>query len=975
MTDSFQACAAASSAVNAATRACQQSESPAVFRIVTPFGRRSISAAPCLHPPGAAEHAQNPGACVSPSRSPGRVREAVTRLEAVLQEQRQRRMLRPPSSTAQGDEAPPAEGKRPLTRSRPTGADPVISLASCLPRPAFATSCHVGSAAGLLDTLRHLMPTAQDWAPLWDSRAPTAARGPAAAALHARHPASAWPVSELQLFTDGSFKGPGRLGWAVTIFERCTDGYCEWHNFLGSFSGTLDAWAARGLCAAEDNIDAESVAFCAATLWALSCPDTVPLSVWTDCQSVLQVVTGSADSQKQGPTSRLLGCCRCLWQALCRKAHPPQAHWIPGHAGLPPNELTDHIAKQACEAPAHGQVPMKFFDFLQHPLLGWLWHFLRPAPSLPPLAELLQGAYEEPDPVPLDCVPKARPVASRHRKVRDLNLCTYNVQSMRGKKDLLRAQFAARKMHVVFFQETRLSDGFCNAPDYYEVRGPSHKGNLGCAIWVARSSPLGSVDKRHIKVLFAEPRLLIARLNAPNLSCYLISAHAPHSGTAAEALQSWWETTERRIRTRCTGRLPFLVGIDANAQVGQITSSALGDHAADAETTGGEFLRLFCESQSLCAPSTFAGATGEAAHQDAEAYTWVSPSGGQYRLDYVLVPQGLLPAVRTCRVHHDFDDGAAVVLSLEGLPEGEPTYEYPRISLRTVEDVRAAEAPFQDVCREAASMPWSANVHQQVASLDQAIWRACGHRPSQLAAHRPYVNEALWQLIRRRKALLSQIRQAGLQQNRARLILGFRSLCTAVGTRPVNRRRLLGIAFSVHTATQDKVSLVEQRKILRRELARGLRASKAEYIEYLARTFAYAADKSDIRALFNALRFFRPAGKTVFKGFGPLAVLLDDKGEAAPTHSRQQEIHRKHFEQQARFWTGLATHSCPLVPGLRPFSALQISRRLPRWRPASGRPKTARHPAPLVSQSASGSHVLLPRQKHCCQSSSKPMYG
>ena len=190
------------------------------------------------------------------------------------------------------------------------------SPAVCLPRPASATACHVGSAVGLLDTLRHLLPTAQDWAPLWDSRAPTAARGPAAVALYARHPAGAWPVSELQLFTDGSFKGPGRLSWAVTVFERCTDGYCEWQNFLGSFSGTLDAWEARGLCAAEDNIDAESVAFCAATLWALSCPDTVQLSIWTDCQSVLQVATGSADCQRQGPTSRLLGRCRCLWQAL-----------------------------------------------------------------------------------------------------------------------------------------------------------------------------------------------------------------------------------------------------------------------------------------------------------------------------------------------------------------------------------------------------------------------------------------------------------------------------------------------------------------------------------------------------------------------------------------------------------------------------------------------------------------------------------
>ena len=58
---------------------------------------------------------------------------------------------------------------------------------------------------------------------------------------------------------------------------------------------------------------------------------------------------------------------------------------------------------------------------------------------------------------------------------------------------------------------------------------------------------------------------------------------------------------------------------------------------------------------------------------------------------FVLVPQGLLPAVKVCKVYHDFDDGgpddhfpASVTVSLAGLPKGEATFEYPRIRLRTV---------------------------------------------------------------------------------------------------------------------------------------------------------------------------------------------------------------------------------------------------------------------------------------------------
>ena len=319
---------------------------------------------------------------------------------------------------------------------------------------------------------------------------------------------------------------------------------------------------------------------------------------------------------------------------------------------------------------------------------------------------------------------------------------------------------------------TRLSDGFCNAQDYYEVRGPSHKGSLGCAIWVARSSPLGAVDKRHIKVLFAEPRLLIARLNAPNLSCYLISAHAPHSGNAAEVLQSWWEAAERQIRKACTGRLPILTGIDANAQVGQITSILPLAATRPTSKPKGENFYVSFAIPNHCVPPPLLREPPEKQPTKTRRHTLGSPPVGAttYRLDYVLVPQGLLPAVRKCRVHHDFDDGgpddhfpASVALSLAGLPEGEPTYEYPRIGLRTVEDVRA---PFLAVCRDEACMPWTANVHQQVANFDQAFWHACGRRPSKPTAHRAYVNEDLWKLIRQRKVLLGQIRQAGLQQDR-----------------------------------------------------------------------------------------------------------------------------------------------------------------------------------------------------------------
>ena len=65
-------------------------------------------------------------------------------------------------------EDPSGEERSPM-RSGPTGVSSDLLLAGCLPGPAATASHPAGTTAGLLDTLRHLLPTAHDWAPLWDS--------------------------------------------------------------------------------------------------------------------------------------------------------------------------------------------------------------------------------------------------------------------------------------------------------------------------------------------------------------------------------------------------------------------------------------------------------------------------------------------------------------------------------------------------------------------------------------------------------------------------------------------------------------------------------------------------------------------------------------------------------------------------------------------------------------------------------------
>ncbi|CAE7268463.1 unnamed protein product [Symbiodinium sp. CCMP2592] len=523
-------------------------------------------------------------------------------------------------------------------------------------------------------------------------------------------------------------------------------------------------------------------------------------------------------------------------------------------------------------------MPQKLASFLRHHALGWLWHLLHPAASLPTLSQLASGTYEAADPVPESCLPQAAPAEHKRKRTgAALNLCTYNVQSMKGKKEILREQFASRQQH----------------------------GNLGCAIWVARSSPLGDVDKRHVKVLLAEPRILLARLNAPRLDCYLLSAHAPHSGATAAEAQAWWRRLQSCIAAHCKKQIPILTGLDANAKVGQYCSEGIGQHAPDDETPNGELLRHLCDHHDFCAPATFAGAHGILAPEDEAAYTWLSPTGGKHRIDYVLLPLALLPNVQSSRVMHDFDDGgpddhfpSTVAVCMAGLPAGEPTLEYRRIPLRTVEDVRSAQCDVDSVCRSFSSHPWADNIHSHVAALDRALWRECTSGPKQVQAARPYVSEEAWALIRKRKEFKRSIAQHGQQGERAQLLLGFRQLCNATGARAFPKGTLLRHACLFAAAAASKATAIAERRTVRHSLLLCLKASKAAYIERMAQVYAEATTKQDSKALFAALRFFRPAGRGIIKGFGPLAILHDEQGEPATTHEQQQSVHRRHFEKQ-----------------------------------------------------------------------------
>ena len=748
------------------------------------------------------------------------------------------------------------------------------------------------------------LPALNEWASCWHAEVPFVPTGAAKVAIQHRHPSGIWAPTAIHAFTDGS-RIPGAVpGWAVAIFEECTDGWCTWLNYLGSFRGTATMFAAQGLSGADHNIDAEAIALAIASTWALGWPSNVKLHVWCDCKCVVDAAIGCASPQLAGHTRKLMQATRCLWQALECRLCPAELHWIPSHVGTPPNELADQLAKYASK---HQNVPPpdSVFRLLRHKNLRWLWHILAPAPGLPAFDRLVTGRYEPPDDVPADCLPSAQTVDKRVGKSgRPIGLCTFNVQTLKAKKDLLRQQFATKGLHLVFLQETRLPAGTCNAQDYIEIRSPCQRGNLGCAIWVACDSPLGKVRKEHCKPLFADERLLIVRLEAPAHSCYLISGHAPHTGHSEQQCDSWWEHLRHQFDCHCRATLPVYVGIDSNGQVGSRCSPCIGPHAADVETANGSRLHGFCEHAGLCVPATFASASGTVECRDPRAYTWISPKQTQHRIDYVLLPIGMRPHVQRCQVLHDLETGGSddhfpACLTLQTMFQAEsskvPTF--PRLPVRTVQDLVPYQRQVATTLQQAANIPWECNVHQHVQEIDRSLWQALQRQPANKGPRRPYVTSEAWQLMQARKQHTREMRHAAAAARRAALLFACRQWAFSTGTRP-------GLPCTERykaqkAAAEARYNEAQARKqALFADLRRALLAGKAAYIEAQAQKYEDSTKTADSRALFAALRFFRPAGKKVFKSYEPLTLLRGKDGEVVQTYQAQQELHRQHFADQ-----------------------------------------------------------------------------
>ena len=126
----------------------------------------------------------------------------------------------------------------------------------------------------------------------------------------------------------------------------------------------------------------EVAAAVVATVWQLSVPQDLPVTLWCDCQAVVGIIDGSM-SPKQGQgclslASRLRSAVHLVEKARKR---PCRVQWLPSHAGNPFNEFVDRVAKAGAKCQIGDSWCLLGVASLSVAALGLACVWPRPRPS------------------------------------------------------------------------------------------------------------------------------------------------------------------------------------------------------------------------------------------------------------------------------------------------------------------------------------------------------------------------------------------------------------------------------------------------------------------------------------------------------------------------------------------------------------------------------------------------------------------
>ena len=145
-----------------------------------------------------------------------------------------------------------------------------------------------------------------------------------------------------------------------------------------------------------------------------------------------------------------------------------------------------------------------------------------------------------------------------------------------------------------------------------------------------------TVSRKDVKLVASSPNYLIAKLKLQQWSCIIVTARAPHSGRPELEHVTFWVQINSILQLKAS-YLPVLFCGDANAHLGEISTSSVGNHHSVAGNLAGKHFHEWLVRQEMFLPSTFAEY-----HCGTEFTAYVAPDGQhETRIDYIAVPQDI----------------------------------------------------------------------------------------------------------------------------------------------------------------------------------------------------------------------------------------------------------------------------------------------------------------------------------------------
>eukprot|EP00438_Fugacium_kawagutii_P019278 Skav217568 [mRNA] locus=scaffold1602:704367:710024:+ [translate_table: standard] len=676
----------------------------------------------------------------------------------------------------------------------------------------------------------------------------------------------------LSFYTDGSalhHAGTGALAVMMVVHTPYGD------RFAGFRCHRLGADATAMI--------AEQSALCVALLWILQLLETrpeflaIPISLNFD-----SMVAGflAAGHWRPRIVTDLTTISRSLSQWI-QERFDTALTWqhVYGHSGHPYNEAVDALAWSVANAwiePPHwidlyNQITVDGSLISTWP---WLW-FVNAADHERPEFPRRVGHFLEVD---LASPFAAKPDASQHEmsRLQDADRCqvnceqvpvlevtlrvaTANVLSLAAhdkgirtpcgaRQQALLALFAEQQTHIVGVQETRShAAGYIAHPDWHVLSAAATPRAIGgIQVWIAKRWPLPDghvflVRDRDLRILHADPQILIVGHSLPGCRFVVVCAHAP-SNAADDANSQWWRSLNALIASfRNHGH--FFLLIDANARIGSILSPMVGPHAADQESKNGEMLHDLLVQQQLWLPQTFAD------HHTGPDSTWVHSTQSEARIDFVALDQTLrVPSVRSCR--------SPVDLSISRTDHWAVQVDLP-FPIRA-HTPKAARTPFRGQRRRHLPLPpccpWSMDVHTHAASFQRWLKQISDSLPSQhqmLQPRKTHLSAVTWQCIRLKQYALnrcSQLRSWNRSNFLRAVFHAWRAPASHLSPGTA-WQKLLDETLAWHSAVVQKLTVQVKQLVL---------ADDREYYKSLAMAAGRAAADEGQPGLWRTIRALLP---------------------------------------------------------------------------------------------------------------------